>query len=106
NLLARRLDPVSVSSTMASTRPVATFASVAPQENSTSALTLCLAKYFLVTLTTSVAIFLPCRSLTDLIEEASGTANTQRTLLLVCLAYNSSAKEVTSEEFSSIQSAP
>ena len=74
-LLARKELPVSVRSTIASTSS-GTFTSVAPQENSTSASTPWDAKKFLVTWTSSVAIFLPCKSLTDFMSDASGTANT------------------------------
>ena len=77
SLLARSEEPVSVSSTMASTNSCA-FISVAPQENSTSAFTPCFFKYFFVRLTTSVAMRLPDKSFTDLTDEFSGTHNTQR----------------------------
>src|SRR5206468_11306615 len=76
-LFAFNDEPVSVISTIASTNSCA-FTSVAPQENSTSALTLCLRRYFFVRLTTSVAIRLPFKSLADLICEFSGTARTHR----------------------------
>ena len=61
SLFARRELPVSVSSTIASTRGPA-LASVAPQENSTSAFTLCFSSHFLTTPTSSVAMRLPSRS--------------------------------------------
>src|SRR6185369_14000146 len=76
-LFARNDDPVSVISTIASTSSWA-LTSVAPQENSTSALTLFFRKYFRVRLTTSVAIRFPRKSLTLRIGESSGTASTQR----------------------------
>src|SRR5262249_62317394 len=60
-LLARRLEPVSVTSTIASASSGG-FTSVAPHENSTSADTPCLRRYCLVRFTTSVAIRLPARS--------------------------------------------
>ncbi len=78
SLLARSDEPVSVTSTMASTRS-GHLASVAPHENSTSASTPCPASHFRVMLTTSVAMRLPSRSCTDCISESSGTASTQRT---------------------------
>ncbi len=105
-LLALRLDPVSVSSTMASTSPAATLTSVAPQLNSTSAFTLFFLRYFFVTLTTSVATRLPSKSLTVFIFDPSGTASTQRTGTIFFLAYTSSAARTTSDEFSSTQSLP
>src|SRR5258707_11876777 len=77
SLFARREAQLSVTSTIASTSSCA-FTSVAPQENSTSAFTLLRRRYFLVRLTTSVAIRFPCKSLTDLMREFSGTAKTQR----------------------------
>ena len=77
SLFARSDEPVSVISTIASTSSGA-LTSVAPQENSTSALTLCCRRYFRVRFTTSVAIRFPCKSLTDLISESSGTAKTHR----------------------------
>ncbi len=76
--MARRLDPVSVTSTMASTRS-GHLASVAPQENSTSASTPWRASHARVMPTTSVAMRLPCRSCTEWMLDASGTASTQRT---------------------------
>ena len=60
-LFARRLDPVSVTSTMASAS-FGGLTSVAPQLNSTCAVTPCDASQLRVMLTTSVAIRLPCRS--------------------------------------------
>src|SRR5207248_10440830 len=77
SLFARSEEPVSVISTIASTSSGA-LTSVAPQENSTLAFTLCRRRYLRVRFTTSVAILFPCKSLTDLIFESSGTANTQR----------------------------
>src|ERR1035441_142421 len=76
SLFARNDDPVSVTSTIASTNSCA-FISVAPQENSTSACTPCFFRYFFVRLTTSVAMRLPSRSFTDFTGESSGTHNTQ-----------------------------
>ncbi len=61
--LARRLAPVSVRSTMASTRS-GTFVSVAPWLNSTSASTPRSRRNLRVTLTSSVLMRLPCRSST------------------------------------------
>ena len=88
-LFASSERPVSVSSTIAST-PMPTFASVAPQLNSTSAFTLFFFKYLRVTRMSSVAIFFPLRPLTDFIFEETGTARTQRTGLSVCFAYKRS----------------
>src|SRR6266567_2992067 len=65
SLFARSEEPVSVISTMASTNSWA-LTSVAPPENSTSAFTLWRRRYFFVKLTTSVAIRLPLKSLTDI----------------------------------------
>ena len=73
--------PVSVRSTIASTKS-GTFISVAPQENSTSALTPFCSKNALVVLTISVAIRLPSKSLTVFTSDASGTQSTQRDFLL------------------------
>ena len=62
-LLARREDPVSVSSAMASTRPgTRTLASVDPQEYSTSAVMPRPLRWLRVAVTSSVAMRLPCRS--------------------------------------------
>ena len=79
SLLARKEDPVSVKSTIASTSS-GTFTSVAPHENYTSALTLFFLKKSLVTLTSSVAILLPSKSLIEFIFESFGTATTNLTL--------------------------
>ena len=84
SLLARREEPVSVTSTMASARSGG-LTSVAPQLNSTLALTPFLRRYFLVASTSSVAMILPSRSFTVLTGEDSGTASTQRTLPKLCL---------------------
>src|SRR5207237_7175231 len=97
--LARSEEPVSVISTMASTNSCA-FTSVAPQENSTSALTACRRRYFLVRLTTSVAMRLPLRSLTDLTGDCSGTANTQRVGCRVALLNWNSPTSRTLDSFS------
>jgi len=64
SLLARSEEPVSVTSTMASAS-TGGFTSVAPQLNSTRALTPCCARYRLVVPTNSVAMILPSRSRTD-----------------------------------------
>src|SRR2546423_8078771 len=77
-LLARNELPVSVTSTIASAS-LGGLTSVAPQENSTCAVTPRSASQRRVRFTTSVAIRLPFRSATVLIGESSGTANTQRT---------------------------
>ncbi len=69
SLLALMELPVSVTSTMASTRS-GTLTSVAPQENSTSAFTPCFSRYLSVIPTPSVAILLPSRSLTDWMGES------------------------------------
>ena len=53
--------------------------SVAPQENSTLAVTPCPFNQSVVRLTTSVAILFPCRSFALCIEESLGTARTHRT---------------------------
>ena len=71
-LLAQSELPVSVTSTMASASKGG-LASVAPQLNSTCALTLWSASQRLVRLTTSVAIRFPSKSLTDWIGESLGT---------------------------------
>ena len=85
SLLARRLEPVSVTSTMASAS-TGGFTSVAPQLNSTLAVTPCFARYRFVVATSSVAMILPSRSCTVWKSDASGTASTQRTLPKLCLA--------------------
>ena len=77
-LFALREDPVSVTSTMASTS-LGALTSVAPQENSTLAVTPCPFNQSVVRLTTSVAILFPCRSFALCIEESLGTARTHRT---------------------------
>ena len=82
---ARSEEPVSVISTMASAS-CGTLTSVAPQENSTRACTLCRARYFFVRFTTSVAITLPSRSRADCAGAFSGTASTQRTGARLCFA--------------------
>ena len=64
SLLARSEEPVSVTSTMASAS-TGGFTSVAPQLNSTLALTPLAARYRFVVATSSVAMILPCRSFTD-----------------------------------------
>ena len=84
-LFARREDPVSVMSMIASTSSGA-FTSVAPHENSTSAWTPMRARYCLQMPTASVAMRLPCRSLPLLIGESFGTAMTQRTGRSPCFA--------------------
>ena len=81
--LARRELPVSVTSTIASTRS-GVFTSVAPQENSTCASTPFACRYFFVICTTSVAIRFPCRSLTVLTGDSSWTASTHFTLRMLC----------------------
>ncbi len=77
SLLARRELPVSVMSTIASTRS-GTFTSVAPQENSTVTGTLLAAKYRFTVLTSSVATRLPANCSAFWIGEDSGTHRTQR----------------------------
>ena len=83
-LFARRLAPVSVPSMIASTRSGA-LDSVAPCENSTSALTPALPRNSEATLTSSVERRLPCRSFTVRIGEFSGTAITHRNGVSDCL---------------------
>ena len=75
-LLARRDEPVSVPSTMASSRRA--LISVVPQENSTLTLMLRAANQRRVVLTSSVAMIFPSRSSGRLIGLSSGTARTQR----------------------------
>ena len=70
--------PVSVISTAASASPCTTLASVAPHENSTSALTPRSAKWRRVNPTSSVAILPPSRSSTLVIPESWGTIRTHR----------------------------
>ena len=85
SLLARSDEPVSVTSTMASAN-TGGFTSVAPQLNSTFAVTPCAARYRPVVATSSVAMILPSRSFTRWNADDSGTASTQRTLPKLCLA--------------------
>ena len=105
SLLARSDEPVSVTSTMASTRS-GTFTSVAPHENSTAAVTPFLARKARVISTASVAITLPCKSCTERIAESSGTAMTHRVGLLLTLEKVISASTATSLELLAIQSLP
>ena len=105
SLLARSDEPVSVTSTIASTRSGA-FTSVAPHENSTSAVTPCSASQRFVRFTTSVAIRLPSRSLTERMSESSGTASTQRTGRIDAFEYTRSATTWTSAPVSATQSSP
>ena len=105
SLLARSELPVSVTSTMASTRSGA-LTSVAPHENSTSAVTPCSASQRSVSPTTSVAIRLPSRSFTEWMSESSGTASTQRTGRMDAFEYTRSATTCTSAPVSAIQSRP
>ena len=104
-LLARRDEPVSVTSTMASARRGG-LTSVAPQLNSTWASTPCWASQRRVRETTSVAMRLPCRSCTLCAGESLGTASTQRTGRLLTLLNASSANSLTWASFSRIQSCP
>jgi hypothetical protein len=83
--LARKVEPVSVASTMASAS-TGGFTSVAPHENSTLTATFNLSKYALVTRTSSVAIVAPEKSPGALKRESSGAASTQRTLPKLCFA--------------------
>ena len=77
--LARREEPVSVMSTMASATPgMPALTSVVPQENSTSASMPRPARKRRVTPTSSVATRLPRRSSRERMAESSGTAMTQR----------------------------
>src|SRR5271156_97614 len=85
NRCARSEAPVSVTSTIASAS-CGTFTSVAPQEKSTRARTSCRAKNPSVIFTISVAITFPAKSPTERIAESSGTASTQRTRAILCLA--------------------
>ncbi len=85
SLFALKDEPVSVTSTIAST-PIFAFTSVAPQLNSTSAFTLFFFRYFFVTLTSSVATDLPLKFFTLFILESSGTASTHLTGLIDCFA--------------------
>ncbi len=75
--------PVSVNSTIASTSRA--FTSVAPQLNSTLTLIFLSAKYFFVTLTSSVATMPPERSLGLVTFDSSGTASTHLAGSLVAL---------------------
>ena len=95
--------PVSVTSTIASASRGG-FTSVAPQLNSTWASTPCFANQRRVRLTTSVAMRLPCRSLTPRTGESLGTARTQRTGRRLTLLKTSSATSWTLASFSRIQS--
>ena len=95
--------PVSVTSTMASASRGG-LTSVAPQLNSTWAVTPCCASQRRVRSTTSVAMRLPCRSLTVWIGESLGTASTQRTGRRLTLLKTSSASSTTLASFSRIQS--
>ena len=104
-LLARRELPVSVISTMASARRGG-FTSVAPQENSTLAVTPWRSKYLRVRCTTSVAMRLPCRSATAVTGESLGTQSTQRLGRRLTLANTNSAISATSAPVSSTQSWP
>ena len=83
-LLARSELPVSVMSTMASTKSGG-LTSVAPQLNSTSAFTPLSFSQFFVPSTSSVEIRLPSKSLTLFMGESLGTARTQRTGVSCCL---------------------
>ena len=85
SLLARRELPVSVTSTIASASS-GSLASVAPQLNSTLAVTPRSPSQRRVTPTSSVATILPCRSAAERTGDESGTASTQRTLPKLCLA--------------------
>ena len=83
-LFAFNDEPVSVNSTIASTNSGA-LTSVAPQENSTSAVTPFFFNHRRVASTNSVATRLPCKSLTDLMVESFGTASTHRAGFVVAL---------------------
>jgi len=104
-LLARSELPVSVTSTIASTN-LGGLTSVAPQLNSTLAVTPCRARYRIVRPTASVAMRLPSRSCTDLTVESSGTHSTQRTGRRLTFEKTNSATSRTSAPFSMIQSWP
>lgn len=82
---ARRDEPVSVTSTIASARSGG-FTSVAPHENSTRTSIPLSEKYRSATFTSSVAMVLPRRSSGVRYGESSGTASTQRTRPKLCLA--------------------
>ena len=105
SLFARSDDPVSVTSTIASTRS-GTFTSVAPHENSIFAATPCCSRKRRVISTASVAITFPSRSRTDRIGESSGTAITHRVGTLLVLEKVISHNRATSEPLFSIQSFP
>src|SRR3712207_1437298 len=77
-LLARRLEPVSVTSTIASASRGG-LTSVAPQLNSTLALTPCDLSHRRVNSTSSVATRLPSRSFGDWTGESFGTHSTHLT---------------------------
>ncbi len=102
-LLARIELPVSVTSTMASARRGG-LTSVAPQENSTTALTPCRARKALVKPTASVAIRLPSKSFTLCTGESFGTQRTQRTGRRLTLENSSSQISTTCAPVSSTQS--
>ena len=105
SLFARSEEPVSVTSTIASTRS-GTFTSVAPQENSTSAVTPCFARNARVISTASVAITFPCKSFTLFTGESSGTQSTQRVGRELVLLKTRSHRRSTSLPLFSIQSRP
>ena len=95
-------EPVSVSSTIASSSWA--FISVAPQLNSTFTSMFLSAKYFFVTLTSSVAISAFRRSWGFLTFDSLETARTHLVGLFEVLLYISSQTSTTSEPFSVIQS--
>ncbi len=80
--------------------------SVAPHENSTSAVTPWPASQRRVNSTTSVAMRLPSRSCTDWISLAFGTASTQRTGRIDAFEYTRLATTWTSALVSATQSSP
>ena len=81
--LARRVEPVSVASTMASASSGG-LTSVAPHENSTLTGTPSRWNQASVTRTSSVAMVAPARSCGVRYFESSGAASTQRTLRKLC----------------------
>ena len=83
--LARSVVPVSVTSTMASTRPSTALASVAPQENSTFTGMFRSAKYRFVKPTSSVEMVFPAQSSRLLMGEEAGQARTHRALVVLAL---------------------
>src|SRR5262245_33262648 len=83
-LFARRLDPVSVTSTIASASRGG-LTSVAPQLNSTLALTPCEARHRRGKSTNSVAMRFPSRSFGDWTGESLGTQRTHLTGRLLTL---------------------